>query len=268
MQKSQDDFFDRNFWIPALNIWKKMNFTTPLSLAIIYDSCIHGSFLKINKMTKFNNEVEWSSQYLSNRQAWIKKQPNLTLQKTAYRQDEFKMIIKDNNFNLDQPLIVRKIDLYKQKKLESRILKFSNPNLKGKDILDLQFLLKQNKISIQETSIFDKETEIAVKQFQKLHGLKEDGIVGPTTLQELEKINLVTCIRNSSNTKIFKFVDPVMSGDTVIKIQELLIKNKVLDNSNGLFDKETEIAVKKFQKLHGLKEDGIVGPTTLQELEN
>ena len=41
-------------------------------------------------------------------------------------------------------------------------------------------------ISIEEDGVFGSQTKNAVKEFQRHHGLKIDGIAGPETLAALE----------------------------------------------------------------------------------
>ncbi len=34
-----------------------------------------------------------------------------------------------------------------------------------------------------ETTLYDENLELAVKEFQRIHGLKQDGVIGPNTLR-------------------------------------------------------------------------------------
>jgi len=70
----------------------------------------------------------------------------------------------------------------------SRILKL---NMKGDDVRALQVYLNTHGYVVvatgagsigYETNIFGKLTKLAIMKFQKDHGLKVDGIVGPKTL--------------------------------------------------------------------------------------
>ncbi len=59
------------------------------------------------------------------------------------------------------------------------------------------------------------------------------------------------------------------SGHAVLQLKNRLIFWNDLpktDSINNKFDEETDFAVKKFQKRHGLMPDGIVGPATIKEL--
>ncbi|MBE9223885.1 peptidoglycan-binding protein [Phormidium sp. LEGE 05292] len=57
------------------------------------------------------------------------------------------------------------------------------------------------------------------------------------------------------------------SGEAVRFLQQVLIAIKYQkDHFDAQFNAETESAVKNFQKAHGLKVDGIVGPKTWRAL--
>jgi peptidoglycan hydrolase-like protein with peptidoglycan-binding domain len=73
-----------------------------------------------------------------------------------------------------------------------RILKISIPMMKGDDVKRLQELLCNNGHIIEKDGVFGKNTDIAVRNFQRQKGLKVDGIVGPETWKVLNtpcKIN-------------------------------------------------------------------------------
>lgn len=52
---------------------------------------------------------------------------------------------------------------------------------------DLQNYLNQAGFQLEVDGQFGRNTRAAVREFQKQHGLKQDGIVGPNTLAELKK---------------------------------------------------------------------------------
>jgi len=57
-------------------------------------------------------------------------------------------------------------------------------------------------------------------------------------------------------------------GEDVFWCQRKLMDLGLMSQATGLFGPETEAAVKKFQKLHGLPVDGIVGPFTFRALSS
>jgi chitosanase len=195
MRLCQDDFFDRNYWIPAKNKLKEMNFSFPLTLAITYDSFIHGSFNTINKaIGKETDEKKWASKYNEERFNWLSTHKKPLLRKSVYRQNEFRKIINDNNFDLNEPLRVRGIDLYPYKKVDSvftkvnvleRILKLKTPLMYGEDVKLVQQQLKENGYKISVDGYYGKDTEALIKDFQRKNSLLDDGIVGSVTFNLL-----------------------------------------------------------------------------------
>ncbi|MBD2775984.1 peptidoglycan-binding domain-containing protein [Iningainema tapete] len=120
-------------------------------------------------------------------------------------------------------------------------------------IHELQAILHSLNFLSNPSGKFDLETESAVKEFQKQHNLYVDGIVGPLTWACLcyPKLSL----RDSS-------LSPKLQ-DAVNELQKILHKEGILKKDpDGYFDKQTERAVKYFQRIYGLKDDGIVGAAT------
>lgn len=66
-----------------------------------------------------------------------------------------------------------------------RLLKLSQPLMKGSDVLKLQEALNKAGIVVEADGAFGPATDKAVKQFQQQNGLEPDGIVGPKTRQKL-----------------------------------------------------------------------------------
>lgn len=62
----------------------------------------------------------------------------------------------------------------------------------GEDVLILQKKLKDHGYLIAETGIFDETVHKIVLSFQRVRGLVIDGIVGPKTWEELDKIGRLT----------------------------------------------------------------------------
>jgi chitosanase len=110
MQRTQDAFFEKRYFQPAMK-WADTNgFTLPLSGLVIYDSFIHsGGILDFLRKrfpeappAKGGNEKTWISQYVDARQQWLATHSNAILQKTVYRTKCFKLEIGRNNWDLSQ----------------------------------------------------------------------------------------------------------------------------------------------------------------------
>ena len=102
------------------------------------------------------------------------------------------------------------------------------------------------------TDYFGPATNQALKYFQRKHGLTVDGAAGPETMALLF----------SENAKEYS-MSLGMAGADVENMQERLIElGYPISEATGYFGEETEKAVKYFQRMSGLAEDGSVGHMT------
>ncbi|MUH00420.1 peptidoglycan-binding protein [Scytonema sp. UIC 10036] len=100
---------------------------------------------------------------------------------------------------------------------------------------------------------FDAETEEAVKEFQRKNNLYVDGIVGALTW---------ACLCYPMIYRDMKILTPKLQ-ESVNELQSILHKEGFFKKEPyGVFDRQTERAVKHFQRTYGLKDDGIVGAAT------
>jgi N-acetylmuramoyl-L-alanine amidase len=123
-------------------------------------------------------------------------------------------------------------------------------------ILDLQKALNRLKItddnakSLVEDGTLDNETKAAIRNFQRMVGITENGIAGPTTRQAIEQILAKPVLRANH-----------AAGTTVKYLQHRL--KVVVD---GVYGVVTATAIEVFQRKQGLTADGIVGPQTWDKL--
>ena len=161
----------------------------------------------------------------------------------------------------------------------------------GEDVQTMQLFL--NRISgdfpnipkIQNTNgIFDLQTENAVKAFQRQFSLNPDGIIGKSTWNQINRI--YTAVKKMAQlgsegerigigkTPPTETIRRNSRGQNVILLQFLLNSISGFYPSippvlqTGIFDLQTENAVKAFQKYMNLGDDGVVGSKTWQELYN
>ena len=112
MIKTQDQFFDKVYYQPALKYFTDNGFTQPLSMLVIYDSFIHsGSIMPFltqrfaEKLPKMGgDEKAWIKAYVTTRQAWLltKGEP---LSKTVYRTKTFLKAMELEDWTLQLPLV-------------------------------------------------------------------------------------------------------------------------------------------------------------------
>lgn len=200
MRDVQNQFFDRVYWNPAAQSAANLNLVEALSTAVVYDSCIHGSWQKIREMTEqalasssVKGEREWIKKYVEVRKNWLASSPNLLLQRTVYRMDTFRQMITSAQWDLKLPLRVRGVIIERDALEErtpvvasaddnaQRTLHLTTPLMSGKDVETIQVALKKVGIQVDDDGVFGQQTDTAVRAFQRSKGLKPDGVVGPAT---------------------------------------------------------------------------------------
>ena len=110
MKRTQDSFFDRVYYRPAMRWADQQGFALPLSALVIYDSFIHsGSILWIirNKFPESppasgGNEKAWIKAYVNARNNWLASHNRTAVQKSIYRTQCFKNEILRNNWDLSR----------------------------------------------------------------------------------------------------------------------------------------------------------------------
>lgn len=135
----------------------------------------------------------------------------------------------------------------------------------GQNVRDLQQSLHRlgyttrAGVPLPIDGIFGQDTEHAVRAFQRDHGLKEDGIVGPRTSGAIRVQPLADGVLRHRETG--PDIRGLQQGLNGLGYTDRDGKPLALDGNYGL---NTEHAVRAFQRDHGLKVDGIAGPLTLE----
>ncbi|HET7579496.1 MAG TPA: peptidoglycan-binding protein [Bacillales bacterium] len=158
---------------------------------------------------------------------------------------------------------------------------------RGQAVSELQQKLKAAGLyTYTVDGIYGSRTARAVRQFQRAHHLKVDGIAGPVTLSALyeqkksasghkkkkgrpraKQDRHDSSSSNSGNTVSDRLLTFRDRGQDVTDLQNNLIALGLLDESpSGYYGMATEGAVRQFQKKYGLGVDGIVGPRTRAKL--
>lgn len=160
---------------------------------------------------------------------------------------------------------------------------------KGEDVKTIQMQLnriRKNYPAIPEiTNVngeFNEATKNAVKEFQKIFNLTQDGIVGKQTWYKLSQIYVGVKNLAELNSEGEKLDVPqtaptqtlrLGSQGENVKIAQFLLTaigafyNEILPvQITGNFDNATEDSVRSFQRNFNLTVDGIIGPNTWSKL--
>ena len=153
----------------------------------------------------------------------------------------------------------------------NRLLKKTSPRMTGEDVKDMQAALIAKGYSCGNAGAdgeYGSNTEKAVEAFQKATGLTADGIVGKKTVTALGG-EWKAAGTTWTVSRILKKTSPLMNGADVKALQSALIAKGYScggTGADGEYGKNTESAVKSFQKAAGLAVDGKAGKNTVAKL--
>ena len=108
MRRTQDVFFDRRYFQPALRWAGENGFTRPLSILVIYDSFIHSGRIRTELRSRFperppaqgGNEETWTREYVDVRHEWLTRNDNPEVRPSNYRTRDLAREIGRGNWDL------------------------------------------------------------------------------------------------------------------------------------------------------------------------
>jgi len=113
-----------------------------------------------------------------------------------------------------------------------------------------------------ETAVFDRAVDAAVRGFQQQRGASVDGIVGPQTWRLLDDARWRLGAR-----VLWYSPSHLLSGDDVVELQQRLLGLGFdAGRADGIFGRDTEEALREFQRNVGILADGTCGPATFKAL--
>jgi chitosanase len=208
MRATQDAFFDRVYWVPAVTSAASAGIATALGTAVVYDGTVHGAWALIrDRVTaaqgtpKTAGEKPWIKAYVDTRRAWLAGHSNPLLRLTVYRMDTFRELIGADNWDLTLPLRAHGtlIDaaavlgtgapiIVSAAEAETRLLSLQRPFLAGDDVRQLQAALARAGHKLAADGVFGPATDKALRAFQKKRKLVEDGIAGAAVRAALKMV--------------------------------------------------------------------------------
>ena len=108
----------------------------------------------------------------------------------------------------------------------------------------------RNNRRLDEDNIIGPATTSAVEKFQRIVGIIPSGMATSTTWNAINQILSKRLVQGNQTT------GPVMR----------YIQHRVGTVADGIYGRNTEAAIKRFQQQNGLTADGIIGPMTWQKL--
>lgn len=134
---------------------------------------------------------------------------------------------------------------------------------RGEYVRKLQKDLTSLGYKLNADGIFGKQTEAAVKRFQRAKNLVADGIVGPRTAVA------IIAAKQASSTPVLPVPTATLRkgsrGEPVKQLQNALVKlgfmsRAQMNTGPGTFGTRTDAALRNFQRSSNLVADGIYGP--------
>lgn len=109
MRAAQDEVAREVYLRPAVDLCMRRGFVRPLSLAVVYDSIVHGSLERLAATIRETNEKDWITDYVRRRHAWLSSVGRL--RPTTYRTQFFLDQIAVGNWELRMPINVHGLRL-------------------------------------------------------------------------------------------------------------------------------------------------------------
>jgi len=208
MRDTQDEFFDSKYWASAVRIAQRDGISTPLGVAVVYDSVVHGSWPRIRQRVLEDPEVgtvddvgeqAWILEYVETRRAWLANHSRRDLRLTVYRMKAMDALIAQNAWMLEIPLVVRGLEInqetlratpprvYDGPEPRSRELQLTTPLQRGLDVRLVQVALSGLGHRTVADGIFGRASKGVMETFQRDRGLAVTGTVG---LAEYEALGL------------------------------------------------------------------------------
>lgn len=195
MRDSQDAFFDEFYWQPAARTAAREGIETPLGVAIVYDSFVHGAWRAMRDRTNDTvgtladiGEKRWITRYVATRRDWLGGHRRTDLRATTYRMDAFQRLIEQDHWDLVLPLVVRGQEIstaslselppgcFDRPRPGTRVLTVQSPIQRGLDVRLVQLGLSLAGVDIKADGLFGQTTARCIAAYQTAKGMPATGV--------------------------------------------------------------------------------------------
>lgn len=195
MRDTQDLFFDKKYWQPAMRAATALGLATALGVTLVYDGYVHGSWARMRDRTNQEagtlaalGEHAWLRAYVRIRRAWLAGSNRPDLRRTVYRMDAFQRLIDQGYWGLDLPLVVHGTEIslaalsatprgcYDGPQPGTRGLVLESPMQRGLDVRLVQLALSDRGMDIKADGIFGQTSVKRLKEYQTQNGLPVTGV--------------------------------------------------------------------------------------------
>lgn len=116
MRQAQLEVFDRDYLNPAIQQCETRGWTLPLSLTIVYDSHIQGSWARVRdrvslRVGRTASEQEWMREYLHQREEFLLSLPKQSQKNSVYRPRDLRQLADLQNWQLAAPMRVHGVTI-------------------------------------------------------------------------------------------------------------------------------------------------------------
>jgi peptidoglycan hydrolase-like protein with peptidoglycan-binding domain len=131
-------------------------------------------------------------------------------------------------------------------------------------IATFQKQMRTRGSAVKDKGLFDQKTKAVVIRIQTINGLPETGVLNASTWK-MAWTGSYTMQRLAQIAPAWpgtQYWSPGEKSATIARWQRQLKTRGSAVNTTGTFDRVTLAAVKRIQRLNGLPETGLIGPTT------
>ena len=204
MRDTQDQFFDEVYWQPAAKAAAALGIASPLGVAVVYDSTVHGSWTAMRDRTTVQSgtlaalgERAWITAYVATRHQWLATSPRDDLRKTVYRMDAFQRLLDQGFWGLDLPLVVRGAEIslaslgatppgcYDGPQPGTRTLSLQTPLARGLDVRLVQLGLSDNGADVLADGVLGQTSVKRLAEYQAANGLPANGVADAALIARL-----------------------------------------------------------------------------------